>query len=115
MTSFSILAQAATAAPAGAGNSTAAIIMNIVPLLLIFVVFYFLLIRPQQQRMKAYATKVAGAKRGDTVVTGGGIIGKVTKATDDEVEIEIANGVKVRVVRSTLADVVLPTGKPAND
>ena len=89
--------------------------MNVLPLILIFVIFYFLLIRPQQQRMKAQAAKIGAAKRGDTVVTGGGIVGKVTKATDDELEVEIATGVKVRVVRSTVADVLAPGGKPAND
>lgn len=110
MTLSLIFAQAGAAS-----SSTGAIIMNIVPLILIFVVFYFLLIRPQQRRMKEHAAKIGAAKRGDTVVTGGGIVGKVTKATDDELEVEIATGVKVKVVRSTLADVVSPTGTPAND
>ena len=114
MSAFMFLAQVAPGAAGGTSN-TGAIIMNVVPLLLIFVVFYFLLIRPQQTRMKAHAAKVAAAKRGDTVVTGGGIIGKVTKATDDELEVEIATGTKVKVVRSTIADVLSPTGKPAND
>ncbi len=89
--------------------------MQMVPLALIFVVFYFLLIRPQQQRAKAHAAKVDAVKRGDTVVTAGGLIGKVTKIVDGEIEVEIASGVKVRVVKSTLADVTLPGGKPAND
>ncbi len=102
----------AAAAPSSGG---AAIFMQMAPLLLIFVVFYFLLIRPQQRRMKDHQAKVAGAKRGDTVVTGGGIVGKVTKVDDTEVEVEIASGVKVRVMRATLADVINPIGKPAND
>ncbi|MEQ1726043.1 MAG: preprotein translocase subunit YajC [Sphingopyxis sp.] len=110
MSSALIFAQAASASGGGA-----AIFMQMAPLLLIFVVFYFLLIRPQQQRVKAHQAKVAGAKRGDTVVTGGGIIGKVTKVDDAEVEVEIASGVKVRLMRATLADVVNPTGTPAND
>lgn len=110
MTSPLFFAQAASES---GGN--AAIFMNVAPLLLIFVVFYFLLIRPQQRRMKDHQTKIGAAKRGDTVVTGGGIIGKVTKADDNELEIEIASGVKVRVMRATIADVVGPTAKPAND
>jgi preprotein translocase subunit YajC len=105
-----MFAQAASSA-----NGTAALFMNIAPLLLIFVVFYFLLIRPQQRRMKDHAAKIAGVKRNDNVVTGGGLVGKVTKVEDDHVEIEIASGVKVRAVKSTLADVLSPVGKPAND
>ncbi len=105
-------------AQAGASTSGgAAFFVQMVPLLLIFVVFYFLLIRPQQQRVKAHQAKVAAAKRGDTVVTGGGLIGKVTKVMADknEVEVEIATGVKVRVVTSTLSDVVNPLASAAND
>ena len=77
------------------------------PILLIFVVFWFLILRPQQKRMKEHREMVAGAKRGDTVVTSGGIVGKVTKVKDDddELEVEIAEGVRVRVVKSTLTDV----------
>jgi preprotein translocase subunit YajC len=104
---------------AGAGgasaNSGAALFMQFAPLVLIFVVFYFLLIRPQQRRMKEHGNKIAAVKRGDNVVTGGGLMGKVTKVEDDHVEVEIAQGVKVRAVKSTLADVLGPVGKPAND
>lgn len=112
MTLSLTLAQAGASASGGA-----AIFMQMLPLLLIFAVFYFLLIRPQQQRVKAHQAKVAAAKRGDTVVTGGGLIGKVTKVVPDknEVEIEIASGVKVRAVQSTLSDVLLPPTTPAND
>jgi preprotein translocase subunit YajC len=103
-------------AQAGASaNSAAALFSTFGPLVLIFVVFYFLLIRPQQRRMKEHASKIAAAKRGDSVVTGGGLIGKVTRVEDDHVEIEIAQGVKVRAVKSTLADVLSPVGKAAND
>lgn len=107
-----ILTQAAAANGSG---GTLGVILNMAPLLLIFVVFYFLLIRPQQQRIKAHAAKVASVKRGDTVVTGGGLYGKVTRVDDTDVEVEIATGVKVKLVKSTLADIVLPGGKPAND
>lgn len=103
------------AAGTASGSSGAAIFMNIAPLILIFVVFWFLLIRPQQRRMKEHAGKIAAVKRGDNVVTGGGLVGKVTKVEDDHVEVEIATGVKVRAVKTTLADVLSPIGKPAND
>ena len=115
MTSINFFAQVAPAAASGGGNGTAAFLLNVAPLLLIFVVFWFLLIRPQQQRIKAHAAKVAAVARGNTVVTGGGLIGKVTKVEDEQVEVEIAQGVKVRVVKATLSDVISPTGKAAND
>ena len=103
----------AQAAGASAGGG-AAIFMQMAPLLLIFVIFYFLLIRPQQKRMKEHRALIDAVKRGDTVVTGGGLIGKATKVDTDEVEVEIAPNVRVRVVKSTLTD-VRTTGKPAND
>jgi preprotein translocase subunit YajC len=103
-------AQASSGAPAGG----AAFFMQIAPLLLIFVIFYFLLIRPQQKKMKEHRALIDAVKRGDTVVTGGGLIGKVTRAEDNEVEVEIAPNVRVKVVKSTLAD-VRGGGKPAND
>lgn len=102
-------------AGAGGGSTGAALFMQFAPLLLIFIVFWFLLIRPQQRRMRDHATKIAAVKRGDTVVTGGGLVGKVTKVDDEQVEIEIAQGVKVRAVKATLADVLSPVGKAAND
>ena len=91
-----------------------AFFMQILPLLLIFVIFYFLMIRPQQRRMKEHQATIAAVKKGDEVVTGGGMRGKVTKVGEDEVEVEIAQGVRVRVVKSTLSD-VLGKPKPAND
>ncbi len=82
------------------------LISTMVPLLLLFGIFYFLLIRPQQQRLKVHQQLVEGVKRGDTVVTSGGILGKVTKVKDDgEVLVEIADNVQVRVLKSTLSDV----------
>jgi preprotein translocase subunit YajC len=78
----------------------------LVPLLIMAVIFYFLLIRPQQQRLKQHKTMVEAVKRGDTVVTAGGLVGKVTKVKDDgEVMVEIAENVQVRVVKATLSDV----------
>jgi preprotein translocase subunit YajC len=77
-----------------------------IPLLLILVIMYFLILRPQLNRAKEQKAMLGGIKRGDTVVTAGGIIGKVTKVTsDDELQVELAEGVRVRVVRSTVADV----------
>ncbi|WP_025560388.1 preprotein translocase subunit YajC [Sphingomonas sp. UNC305MFCol5.2] len=106
-------AQAAGAAQSG---STAGAIVSLLPLVLIFVVFYFLMIRPQQKRMKDLQNAVQGVKKGDTVVTAGGLIGKVTKVDETEVEIELGTNVKVRAIKSTLAEVrPLGGGKPAND
>lgn len=79
---------------------------SLIPLILLFGIFYFLIIRPQQQRMKAHQAMVAAVKRGDTVVTAGGLIGKVSKVKDDgEVLIEIADNVQVRVLKNTLTEV----------
>jgi len=76
------------------------------PLILIFAVFYFLLIRPQQKAAKTHRAKLAAVKKGDQVVTGGGLVGKVTKVVDDkELEVEIADGVRVRVVRTGISEV----------
>lgn len=72
---------------------------------LIILIFYFLLIRPQSQRVKKHKAMVEATKRGDTVVTGGGIVGKVTRVRDDEVQVEIADNVRINVVKSTLSDV----------
>jgi preprotein translocase subunit YajC len=81
-------------------------IMQMVPLVLLFAIFYFLLIRPQQQRAKQHQQMIEAVKRGDTVVTGGGLVGKVTKVKDDgEIMVELADGVQFRVVKSTLSDV----------
>ena len=86
------------------------------PLVLIFVVFWFLLIRPQQKRMKDHKTKIEAVKKGDQVVTGGGLVGKVVRVDDIYVDVELAPGMKVKAVKGTLSDVVDPmTAKPAND
>ena len=85
------------------------------PWLLIFVIFYLLMIRPQQRRVKEHQAAIAAVKKGDEVITGGGIRGKVTKVGDDEAEVEIAQGVKIRVIKSTISQVLTPNAKPAND
>lgn len=112
---FSSPAYAQAAGSAGA-NGTAAFFIQIAPLILIFVVFWFLLIRPQQKRMKEQQAQIAAVKKGDTVTTAGGIVGKVTRVEDAHVEVEIAPNTKVRVVKATLA-AIQPLGgaKPAND
>ena len=89
---------------------------GILPIILIFVIFYFLMIRPQQTAMKNHKAKIAAVKKGDSVVTGGGLVGKVTRVDDEQVEIEIASGVKVKAIKGTLSDVMsLGSAKPAND
>ena len=71
----------------------------------IIAIFYFLIIRPQQQRLKTHQALIANVRRGDVVVTSGGIVGKIIKVVDDEVLVEIAENVRIRVVKSTIADV----------
>ncbi|WP_306115176.1 MULTISPECIES: preprotein translocase subunit YajC [unclassified Roseovarius] len=85
-----------------------------VPLILIFAIMWFLLIRPQQKKMKEHKAMVDAVRKGDQVITQGGLIGKISKVKDaDEVEIEIASGVKVRLVRNTIAQVLSKT-EPAD-
>jgi preprotein translocase subunit YajC len=103
------------AAPAGGSGGAAGMLFGIVPWLAIFVIFYFLMIRPQQQRVKQHQAAINAVKKGDEVITGGGIRGRVTKVSDDEAEVEIAQGVKIRVVKSTISQVLTPKSKPAND
>ncbi|WP_377848977.1 preprotein translocase subunit YajC [Bosea sp. UC22_33] len=81
-------------------------LIQLVPFLLIFVIMWFLIIRPQQRRAKAHQELIKNVRRGDTVVTSGGMIGKVSKVVDDgEIEVEIADGVRVRIVRGMIQDV----------
>ena len=104
---FSIIMQVA---PAGGAASA---ISSFLPILLIGVIFYFLLIRPQNQRMKAHRQMLSEVSRGDTIVTNGGLVGKVKKVTDDELTVDFG-GSEMKVVRSMLADVRNKTA-PAND
>jgi preprotein translocase subunit YajC len=91
----------------GAAGGGSDFIVQLFPLVLIFVVFYFLLIRPQQTKMKQQREMLAGVKRGDRVVTGGGIIGLVTKVIgDNELQIELAEGVRVRIIKGTITDII---------
>jgi preprotein translocase subunit YajC len=88
------------------GGGSGDLVLQLVPFLLIFVIMYFLIIRPQQRRVKEHQELVRNVRRGDTIVTTGGIVGKVTKATDDpELEVEIADGVRVKLVRGMISEV----------
>lgn len=111
---FATPAYAQAAGAAGQG-STLLVIQQVAPLVLIFVVFYFLMIRPQQKRMRTLQDSLKAVKKNDTVVTAGGLIGKVSKVDETEVEIELAPNVKVRAIKSTLAEVRPHGAKPAND
>jgi preprotein translocase subunit YajC len=88
---------------------------SFIPLILIFGIMYFLLIRPQQKKLKDHKSMVEAVRRGDQVITAGGIIGKVSKVKEDgEIEVEIASGVKIRIVKSTITQVLSKT-EPAAD
>ena len=91
-------------------------LISIVPFILIFVIMYFLLIRPQQKKVKEHAAMVEALRRGDQVVTQGGIVGKISKVKEDgEVEVEIAEGVRVRVLKQTIATVMSKTEPAAKE
>lgn len=106
-------ASASSAATSGGG--IASMFLLFFPYIAIAVVGYFLLLRPQQQRIKAQQAKINGVKKGDSVVTAGGVLGKVTKVEDQYVEVEIAPNVRIRVVKATLTEVTGLNTKPAND
>ena len=100
-----LISEAWAQAAGGAGGSD--FLVQLFPLVLIFIVFYFLLIRPQQAKMRQQREMLAGVKRGDRVVTGGGIIGLVTKVIgDNELQVELAEGVRVRIIKQTITDIV---------
>ena len=110
---FVTTAFAQEAAPAAGGGPDA--MLQLLPIVLIFVVFYFLLIRPQQKKMKQHKEMLSTIRRGDRVVTGGGIVGTVSKVIDDnELQVEIAQDVRVRVQRQMIS-AVLAKPEPAND
>ena len=104
-------AYAQAAGGAGGGDMFA----SFIPIILIFVIFYFFLIRPQQKKAKEHKNMVEALRRGDQVITQGGLIGKVLKVKDDhEIEVELSEGVKVRVVQSTIAKVITKTEPAAS-
>ena len=105
---FDLLAAAASAdAPPGW--------VSWVPIVGMIAIFWFLIIRPQMRQQKEHRAKIASVKKGDQVVTAGGIVGKVVRVDDDYADIEIAQGVRVKTVKSTIGDIVPPGGKAAND
>ena len=93
----------------------AALVNFMMPMLLVFAIFWMLVLRPQNRRLKEHQARIAAVKKGDQVITAGGIRGRVTKVGDEEAEVEIANGVKVQVIKSTLTQVLGANSKPAND
>jgi preprotein translocase subunit YajC len=104
---LSMFASPAYAQAAAGGGGAAAGLIQLMPIILIFIIMYFLMIRPQQRKLREHRDMVAALRRGDQVVTSGGLIGKVVKVKDDnELEVEIAPNVKVRVVRSTVTQVL---------
>jgi preprotein translocase subunit YajC len=111
-----MFASPAYAAAAGNAPSGGALgLLGILPWVAIFAIFYFLLIRPQQRRARAHQQMIGAVKKNDVAVTAGGIIGKVVKVDEAEVELEIASNVRVRVIKGTLSEIRPHGTKPAND
>jgi preprotein translocase subunit YajC len=97
------------------GGDTTSMLTSLLPFALIFVIMYFLILRPQQKRVKDHAEMVKNVRRGDTIVTSGGLVGKVTKVVDDDqVEMEISDGVRIRQMRQMIT-AVRSKGEPAKD
>ncbi len=99
----------------GAGATAPPGWVQFLPIIGMVAIFWFLIIRPQMRRQKDHQARIAAIKRGDQVVTAGGLIGKITRVDDDYVEVELAQGVRVRAVKSTIGDILPPGGKAAND
>ncbi|BBC73671.1 preprotein translocase subunit YajC [Altererythrobacter sp. B11] len=100
---------------AGAAGAAPPGWVQFLPIIGMVLIFWFLIIRPQMKRQKEHQAKIASVKKGDQVVTAGGVLGKVVRVDDDYAELEIAQGVRVKVVKSTIGDIVPVSGKPAND
>ncbi len=100
-----MLISPAYAQSAGAPAGGAFDLFSFLPIIAIFVVFYFLLIRPQQKKAKEHKAMISSVRRGDRIVTGGGILGTVTKVRNGEVDVEVSGGVRIRVLQSTIADI----------
>lgn len=108
-------AYAQTASGSAAPGGALAFLVQFAPLLLLFAAGWFLLIRPQQKRAAQLAATIAAVKKGDQVITAGGVLGRITKVEDRFVEVEIAPNTRVRVVKATIVEVTTSTAKPAND
>jgi preprotein translocase subunit YajC len=103
-------------AAAGAGAAAAPPAwINFLPIIGMVLIFWFLIIRPQMKRQKEHQAKVAGMKKGDQVVTAGGLVGKVIKVDDTYVELELGTNVRVKAIKATIGDIIPPGGTPAND
>ena len=89
--------------------------VSFLPIVGMIAVFWFLIIRPQMRQQKEHRAKIAAIKKGDQVVTAGGVVGKVVRVDDQYVDVEVAQGVRVKAVKATIGDIILPGGKPAND
>lgn len=100
---------------AGTAGQEPPVWIQFMPFVAMIVIFWFLILRPQMRRQKDQANKLAGIKKGDQVLTGGGFVGKVVKVDDNYVEVELGPNMKVKAVKSTIADVILPPGAAAND
>lgn len=100
---------------AAGGDPATGGIVGFIPIIGMVLIFWFFLFRPQMKQQKQHRAKIAAVKRNDQIVTSGGIMGKVTKVDDDYVEAEIAQGVRVRIVKSMIGDIVNPGAAPAND
>ena len=98
-----------------AGGDSSSMLVSLLPFILIFVIMYFLILRPQQKRQKQHQEMIKNVRRGDTVITSGGLVGRVTKVIDDDqIEVEVADSVRVRQLRSMLAD-VRTKGEPVKE
>ncbi len=104
----------AQAATGGGGGDMTSTLFQFLPIILIFVIMYFLILRPQQSRQRQHKEMVANLRRGDTIVTSGGLIGKVAKVDESELQVELAEGVRVRVVRGMVAE-VRAKGEPVKE
>ncbi|MCG6205897.1 preprotein translocase subunit YajC [Rhodopseudomonas sp. HC1] len=105
----------AYAQAAAAGGDANSMLMSLLPFALIFVIMYFLILRPQQRKVKEHAELVKNVRRGDTIITSGGLVGKVTKVVDDDqIEFEVADGVRVRQMRQMITG-VRTKGEPVKD
>ncbi|MFL0357000.1 preprotein translocase subunit YajC [Erythrobacter sp. GH1-10] len=103
------------AAAGGAAAEAPPAWINWLPIIGMILIFWFLIIRPQMKRTKEHQQKVAGLKKGDQVVTAGGLVGKIAKVDDDYVHIDLAQGVRVKAIKQTIGDVIPPGGSAAND
>jgi preprotein translocase subunit YajC len=101
-------------AQSGDASGGMGLVVQFLPILLIFVIMYVLILRPQRQKQRVHQEMVANVRRGDTVVTSGGLIGKVAKVDEGELQVELAEGVRVRVVRGTIAE-VRAKGEPVKE